>query len=131
MQTLLHTRHNAHNLPALLKDLTDIAAMVRGELPRLRRSILCSLITIDVHARDIVSTLVQDAVKSRYPIYIFYCRIVIPIMYKYNKPLVPEGELIFARAEREYLSPLHWAPLQQERLTNRKVHNLVLIELAP
>uniref|UniRef100_A0A1B6CU24 AAA+ ATPase domain-containing protein n=1 Tax=Clastoptera arizonana TaxID=38151 RepID=A0A1B6CU24_9HEMI len=46
------------------KDLNDLAAMVRGDLPKLKRSILCSLITIDVHARDIISTMVQSNVES-------------------------------------------------------------------
>ncbi|KAG8249570.1 Dynein heavy chain 6, axonemal [Homalodisca vitripennis] len=45
-------------------DLNDMAAMIRGELPKLRRSILNALITIDVHARDIVTTLVQNSVNS-------------------------------------------------------------------
>uniref|UniRef100_A0A8C4KUF5 Dynein axonemal heavy chain 6 n=1 Tax=Equus asinus asinus TaxID=83772 RepID=A0A8C4KUF5_EQUAS len=39
--------------------LNALAAIVRGNLPKLHRSILTALITIDVHARDIVTELVQ------------------------------------------------------------------------
>lgn len=38
--------------------------MVRGELPKLLRTLLCALITIDVHARDMVSDLVASKVNS-------------------------------------------------------------------
>ncbi|RZF48033.1 hypothetical protein LSTR_LSTR002099 [Laodelphax striatellus] len=46
------------------KDLNQLAAMVRGDLDRLKRMILCSLITIDVHARDIITSMVQNKVRS-------------------------------------------------------------------
>nr|CAD7400728.1 unnamed protein product [Timema cristinae] len=36
-------------------DLNNLAAMVRGDLEKLQRMVLCSLITVDVHARDIDS----------------------------------------------------------------------------
>nr|KAF6328674.1 dynein axonemal heavy chain 6 [Pipistrellus kuhlii] len=39
--------------------LTDLAALVRGYLSKLHRNIITALITIDVHARDIVTDLVQ------------------------------------------------------------------------
>lgn len=45
------------------KNLNNLAALVRGELPKLTRSILCALITIDVHARDIVTGMVQAKVR--------------------------------------------------------------------
>ncbi|XP_069482525.1 dynein axonemal heavy chain 6 [Ambystoma mexicanum] len=44
--------------------LNSLAALVRGHLPKLHRSIITALITIDVHARDIVSDLVKDKVDS-------------------------------------------------------------------
>ncbi|XP_075463117.1 dynein axonemal heavy chain 6 isoform X2 [Ascaphus truei] len=44
--------------------LNALAALVRGQLPTLHRNIITSLITIDVHARDIVSDLVKDKVTS-------------------------------------------------------------------
>lgn len=58
---------------AVLKDferenfdnLNKLAEMVRGELPPLSRATLCSLITIDVHARDSVSLLVARQVVDR------------------------------------------------------------------
>jgi dynein heavy chain len=46
-------------------ELNELAGMVRGELPPLSRSTLCALITIDVHARDIVSTMVANKVRTR------------------------------------------------------------------
>ncbi|CAH8871669.1 unnamed protein product [Trichobilharzia szidati] len=44
--------------------LNKLAALVRGELPKLFRALLCSLITIDVHARDMVTELVNSKVDS-------------------------------------------------------------------
>ena len=38
--------------------------MVRGELPKLVRNILGALITIDVHARDIITSMVKNKVDS-------------------------------------------------------------------
>ena len=37
---------------------------MRGELPKLVRNVLGALITIDVHARDIISTMVQVGIDS-------------------------------------------------------------------
>ncbi|XP_029949300.1 dynein heavy chain 6, axonemal [Salarias fasciatus] len=45
--------------------LNALAALVRGQLPALHRNIITALITIDVHARDIVSDLVRQKVDSR------------------------------------------------------------------
>ncbi|XP_054635035.1 dynein axonemal heavy chain 6 isoform X2 [Dunckerocampus dactyliophorus] len=45
--------------------LNALAALVRGHLPSLHRNIITALITIDVHARDIVTDLVQQKVDSR------------------------------------------------------------------
>ena len=50
------------------QNLNNLAALVRGDLPKLTRSILCALITIDVHARDIISGMVEEKVISRKPI---------------------------------------------------------------
>ncbi|KAM4603926.1 dynein axonemal heavy chain 6 [Polymixia lowei] len=44
--------------------LNALAALVRGHLPALHRSIITALITIDVHARDIVTDLVRQKVDS-------------------------------------------------------------------
>ncbi|XP_072261492.1 dynein axonemal heavy chain 6 [Pyxicephalus adspersus] len=44
--------------------LNALAGLVRGHLPALHRNIITALITIDVHARDIVSDLVKDQVNS-------------------------------------------------------------------
>ncbi|KAK3247052.1 hypothetical protein CYMTET_43439 [Cymbomonas tetramitiformis] len=46
---------------AQLKELT---ALVRGDLTKLHRKILCALITIDVHARDIIESLIADEVRK-------------------------------------------------------------------
>ncbi|XP_015279206.1 PREDICTED: dynein heavy chain 6, axonemal [Gekko japonicus] len=44
--------------------LNALASLVRGSLPKLHRNIITALITIDVHARDIVTELVQQKVDS-------------------------------------------------------------------
>ncbi|EDV29711.1 uncharacterized protein TRIADDRAFT_18356 [Trichoplax adhaerens] len=44
------------------QSLNNLAILVRGELTALSRRILCALITIDVHARDIVSDLVNSGI---------------------------------------------------------------------
>ncbi|KAH3860157.1 hypothetical protein DPMN_023048 [Dreissena polymorpha] len=46
------------------KDLNELAAIVRGELPYLSRAILCALITIDVHARDMITGMVKSKCDS-------------------------------------------------------------------
>ena len=37
---------------------------MRGELPKLARAVLCALITIDVHARDMVTGMVKREVRA-------------------------------------------------------------------
>ncbi|XP_028810647.1 dynein heavy chain 6, axonemal isoform X2 [Denticeps clupeoides] len=44
--------------------LNALAALVRGNLPKLHRNIITALITVDVHARDIVTDLVKQKVDS-------------------------------------------------------------------
>ncbi|XP_069845209.1 dynein axonemal heavy chain 6 isoform X1 [Dipodomys merriami] len=44
--------------------LNALAALVRGSLPKIHRNIITALITIDVHARDIVTELVQAKVDT-------------------------------------------------------------------
>ncbi|XP_054557771.1 dynein axonemal heavy chain 6 isoform X3 [Talpa occidentalis] len=44
--------------------LNSLAALVRGSLPKLHRNIITALITIDVHARDIVTELIQAKVEQ-------------------------------------------------------------------
>ncbi|XP_034255936.1 dynein heavy chain 6, axonemal isoform X2 [Thrips palmi] len=46
-------------------DLNVLAGMVRGELTKLNRAVLCALITINVHARDNISALVKSQVVDR------------------------------------------------------------------
>uniref|UniRef100_A0A7N8YMF0 Dynein, axonemal, heavy chain 6 n=1 Tax=Mastacembelus armatus TaxID=205130 RepID=A0A7N8YMF0_9TELE len=50
----------------ILQRLNSLAALVRGQLPTLHRNIITALITIDVHARDIVTDLVQQKVDTKY-----------------------------------------------------------------
>lgn len=45
-------------------DLNDLAALVRGTLTKLQRNVLGALITVDVHARDIITSLVQGKVRE-------------------------------------------------------------------
>ncbi|XP_044515237.1 dynein axonemal heavy chain 6 [Gracilinanus agilis] len=44
--------------------LNALAGLVRGSLPKLHRNIITALITIDVHARDIVSELVATKIST-------------------------------------------------------------------
>ncbi|KAG7253818.1 hypothetical protein CRUP_029059, partial [Coryphaenoides rupestris] len=44
--------------------LNVLAALVRGPLPSLHRNIITALITVDVHARDIVTDLIHQKVDS-------------------------------------------------------------------
>jgi dynein heavy chain len=46
------------------QDLNKLAAIVRGNLPKLARAVLCALITIDVHGRDMVTGMVESKVDS-------------------------------------------------------------------
>ncbi|VEL41929.1 unnamed protein product [Protopolystoma xenopodis] len=46
------------------EDLNRLAVMVRGDLPKLVRTLLCALITIDVHSRDMVTDMVKANVDT-------------------------------------------------------------------
>jgi dynein heavy chain len=46
------------------QNLNKLAGLVRGDLNKLQRSIITALITLDVHARDIVSNMVQKEVEN-------------------------------------------------------------------
>lgn len=48
----------------LITDLTQLAAMARTDISKLLRRVLCALITIDVHARDTISSLVANRVTE-------------------------------------------------------------------
>jgi dynein heavy chain len=47
------------SLVLCIKQLEELSVLVRGELLPLDRKILTALITIDVHARDIVDDMVR------------------------------------------------------------------------
>jgi dynein heavy chain len=47
-----------------IKALADLTRLVRGDLSGLHRRIIAALITIDVHARDIVMDLVKRGTKD-------------------------------------------------------------------
>ncbi|KAI4873222.1 hypothetical protein NFI96_025127 [Prochilodus magdalenae] len=47
-----------------IERLNALAALVRGNLPKIHRNIVTALITVDVHARDIVTELVKEGVDS-------------------------------------------------------------------
>ena len=50
----------------LRQSLNKLAELVQGELPKLIRNIIGALITIDVHARDIVTQIVHNKVTTLY-----------------------------------------------------------------
>jgi len=49
----------------LIKDLGVLASLARTRIPPLIRKILCALITVDVHAKDSISSLIQNNVTKR------------------------------------------------------------------
>ncbi|XP_071446254.1 dynein axonemal heavy chain 6 [Hetaerina americana] len=68
VHTVLESEDALNELSAFenlsFEELNELAALVRGELPKLARAVLCALITIDVHARDIITGMVQNQVSS-------------------------------------------------------------------
>ncbi|KAI8729214.1 dynein heavy chain 6, axonemal isoform X3, partial [Biomphalaria glabrata] len=52
-------------------ELNLLAGAVRGELPKLARATLCALITINVHARDIISEMVKKQVSELLTVYTY------------------------------------------------------------
>ena len=48
-----------------VQNLNKLAELVRGEMPKLSRRVIGALITIDVHARDIVTQMVTNEVCIR------------------------------------------------------------------
>lgn len=49
-----------------LKQLSNLTRLVRGQLSKLHRKLVSALITIDVHARDIVNDLAVKGISSEY-----------------------------------------------------------------
>ena len=47
-----------------ITELNTLATTVRGDLSKLARATLCALITIDVHARDMISEMVRKSVNE-------------------------------------------------------------------
>ncbi|XP_032448113.1 dynein heavy chain 1, axonemal [Lynx canadensis] len=50
--------------PRLAQQLSDLVALVRGKLSRMQRAVLSALIVIEVHAKDVVSKLIQGNIVS-------------------------------------------------------------------
>jgi dynein heavy chain len=65
-------------VPAYLKrcssDLMDLTDLVRGKLTELQRMTLGALITVDVHARDVVQELVDAGTVVRWSVSTWVCR---------------------------------------------------------
>lgn len=60
----VHAQHRALLWSILyMQNLNKLAELVRGEMPKLSRNVIGALITIDVHARDIVTQMVTNQVK--------------------------------------------------------------------
>jgi dynein heavy chain len=55
------------------QQLSDLARLTRENIPKLFRKVLGALITIDVHARDIVTEMVQAGVSSLEVRTVFFC----------------------------------------------------------
>ena len=56
------------------QNLNKLASLVRGKLAKLERSILTALITIDVHARDTVTNMVNNEVGGMFVVGNIYCQ---------------------------------------------------------
>lgn len=56
----------------MIQRLNALAALVRGQLPALHRNIITALITIDVHARDIVTDLISQKVQYCYTVVYYH-----------------------------------------------------------
>ncbi|XP_070580015.1 dynein axonemal heavy chain 1-like isoform X2 [Ptychodera flava] len=54
----------AELLETLKDQLNDLVALVRGDLSKLHRMIMSALIVIEVHARDVVASMVDEGVKN-------------------------------------------------------------------
>jgi dynein heavy chain len=48
----------------LFKQLSDIVIYIRGTMTKLNRTTVCAMVTIDVHARDVVTQLKDDRCES-------------------------------------------------------------------
>lgn len=64
-----------------ISDLQKLAAIARSDINKLLRKVLCALITVDVHARDtitslitnqVTSALVLNIISSLLPVYTFF-----------------------------------------------------------
>ena len=68
-KVLIGLKKNAYTfnnpLCSTYRILNKLAELVRGKLPKLVRSIIGALITIDVHARDIVTQMVENKASNR------------------------------------------------------------------
>lgn len=50
----------------LVFDLQKLAAIARSDINKLIRKVLCALVTVDVHARDTITSLITHKVTSGY-----------------------------------------------------------------
>lgn len=48
----------------LLKQLDDLRSLVRQDISKIGRMTLSALIVVEVHARDVVATMVQEKVNN-------------------------------------------------------------------
>ena len=62
LASLIHEKKCGKSSIGTPQNLNKLAELVRGEMPKLNRRVIGALITIDVHARDIVTQMVTNEV---------------------------------------------------------------------
>ena len=75
-----------------LVELDNLIVKIRSDLTKLQRSVICALVTTDVHARDIIDELVHDKVDS-----VMNFKWVQQLRYYWEKPAGGSAEDLFIR----------------------------------
>ena len=64
LPTAFHAYYHTYVHTSSCAQLADLVGLVRGKLKKMERAIMSALIVIEVHARDVVSKMVEEGVKN-------------------------------------------------------------------